>query len=359
MSNGAAIAELDEGEELAERVARARIDGRPLAIRGGGSKTGLIGEAVEGDLLDVGAHSGVIDYSPAELVVTVRAGTPVAGLNALLATEGQRLASEPPAFDGRATVGGTLACNLSGPARPWAGSLRDAVLGVGLIDGRGRRLNFGGQVMKNVAGYDVSRLQAGALGTLGVITEVSLKVMPQPETSTTLARAMSLEEAIATMNTRAGQPGPLTGAAYVNGRLFLRLAGAADAVAHTAGRWGGERVADADCPWHGLQECKPPGAGPVGDLWRISVGATAPAEHAPCAIDWCGGLRWYSGEVDGNALHAHAQAHGGYALRFRGEHTGGQARSPLAPSAQRLHQRLKQAFDPDHVLNPGRLYGWL
>ena len=223
---------------------RPSANAAPVYIRGGDSKREVVGRSCDAPDLDVSGHSGIIDYQPDELVISARAGTPLAELDAALAEHGQALPFEPPRLGGRATLGGTLACNLSGPGRPWLGSVRDAVLGLQLINGQAQVLEFGGKVMKNVAGYDVSRLQAGALGTLGVITEIHVKVLPQAEASLTLAYEMDAPQARETMCSRAAQPKPLTGAAWVDGRLFLRLAGAQSAVNHNrrpVGRRAGGR----------------------------------------------------------------------------------------------------------------------
>ena len=203
---------------LQEQVRAAAAERRPLCIVGGNSKRHL-GRETEGEPVEMGTYSGVVDYQPAELVVTARAGTTISELQAVLAERHQVLACEPPAFGGKATVGGTLACNLSGPSRPWLGSIRDHVLGVRLINGRGEHLRFGGAVMKNVAGYDVSRLMAGAMGTLGILTEITLKVMPLPEATLTVRRTIAASDAIRAMNELCRSPLPLTGACWHDGDL--------------------------------------------------------------------------------------------------------------------------------------------
>ena len=225
-------------QQLVEQVSAARRAGNTLRIRGGDSKAQIIGRDCEADTeLAVAGYQGVSDYQPRELVLSARAGSCISDLQALLAKEGQTLPFDPPPFAGRATLGGTLACNVSGPGRPWLGSVRDAVLGVQLINGEGQLLEFGGKVMKNVAGYDVSRLQAGALGTLGVITQVHLKVLPLPECSLTLAYETSADDALRQMAEKTRLPKPLTGACWLDGHLYLRLAGARQAVQHTASSW--------------------------------------------------------------------------------------------------------------------------
>ena len=351
-------ADRDISEELVQAVQDAAGRQQPLYINGGGSKRDWLGRQCDAPALEVGGHRGIVDYQPQELVITVRAGTPVADVQALLAQQGQMLACEPPQLDGRATVGGTLASNLSGPARPWGGSLRDAVLGIRLINGRGELLRFGGTVMKNVAGYDVSRLQAGALGTLGVLCELSLRVMPQPEHSLTLTYDMDEAAAIDTMNRRAAEPAPLSGASWESGRLRLRLAGAASAVEHTAGLWGGER-AGADDYWRELREYRRPFFAGDEPLWRLTLrGAAAPVGGGDTLLDWGGGQRWLHGTDDQSMFDAAATARA-HACRVRGGDRQAEVRPVPGAAQQGIQRRLKRAFDPAGVLNPGRLYGWL
>jgi len=350
----------DRSDAIIAALCHARETSRPLYLSAGGSKRHIAGRDCAGTDLDLSGHRGVVDYQPRELVITARGGTPLSELLGILATEGQTLSFEPPLFAGRATVGGTLACNLSGPGRPWGGSIRDRVLGVQLIDGKGQRLRFGGQVMKNVAGYDVSRLQAGALGTLGVLSEVSLKVEPAPERTITLRYEMPADLAVSTMNRRAGEPRPLTGAFWRGGELFLRLAGAASAVAHTAALWGGDLLDTGADPWTGLRDMTLPFFEGEQPLWRLSVRATAPVDAGhDMLIDWCGAQRWLRGNHSRGDMDELARQSGGHATLFRGGDRGADVNTPLGATAQRLHRRLKHAFDPHGVINPGRLYSWL
>ncbi|MDH5172483.1 MAG: glycolate oxidase subunit GlcE [Gammaproteobacteria bacterium] len=351
----------DRSRDIAAIISEAAARRQPLYINGGGSKRRLLGRDCEAQALEISGHTGITDYQPSELVLTARAGTPLAEIVAALGQEGQVLPFEPPLFDNRATLGGTVACNMSGPARPWAGSARDMVLGVQLVDGRGQLLNFGGQVMKNVAGYDVSRLQAGALGTLGVLSEVSLKVLPGPEHSATLVYEMDAAAAIDTMNRRAGQPSPLSGACWLDGRLYLRLSGAATAVAHTAASWGGEPLAAGSDFWRDLREMALPFFSGEEALWRLSVKSSAApfAVAGPTLVDWGGAQRWLRGPLDPVELQRSAVQAGGNATLFRGGNRGAEVRPAPDAVTRRLHDRLKQAFDPQHILNPGRLYGGL
>ena len=351
----------DHSRLIIEAIKDARSSRRPLYISAGNSKRDWVGRHCDAQELNVSGHTGIVNFQPAELVLTARAGTPLEDISSVLQQQNQVLPCEPPLFAGKATLGGTLACNLSGPARPWAGSIRDMVLGVQLINGKGECLNFGGQVMKNVAGYDVSRLQAGALGTLGVLTEISLKVLPRHEHSLTLVYEMTAQEAIETMNQRAGEPKPLCGAFWVDGRLHLRLAGAASAVAHTATQWGGETLPCDDTLWNELRDMTLPFFAGDTPLWRFSIKSTAPLapDSGPLLIDWCGALRWVRGHHDGAMLQATASKGGGHVALFRGGDRSAEVRSPLSKVEQQLQQRLKQSFDPDGILNPGRLYSWL
>jgi glycolate oxidase FAD binding subunit len=351
----------DHSERIIAALQQARDTGRPVTISGGGSKRHIAGRDCEYDELDVSGHRGIVDYQPQELVITARGGTPLSDIIATLQAQGQTLSFEPPLFDGTATVGGTLACNLSGPGRPWGGSIRDSVLGVQLINGKCERLSFGGKVMKNVAGYDVTRLQAGALGTLGVLSEVSLKVVPRAQRTLTLRYEMPVGEAIECMNRRAGEPKPLSGAFWLDGQLHLRLSGATSAVEHTAVQWGGEVLDRGEEIWEELREMTLPFFSGDAPLWRFSVKSTAPvmAQSGSTLIDWCGSQRWVRGERSLTELDQVAQEAGGHVTLYRGGDRSGEIRSPLNAIETALQQRLKQSFDPDGILNPGRLYSWL
>ena len=339
--------------QFQERIREAAARGAPLRLRGGGSKD-FYGGALAGEVLDTRGYAGIVDYEPSELVVTARCGTPLAGLEAALAAQGQMLAFEPPHFGGAATLGGGVAAGLSGPRRAAAGAVRDFVLGARLLDGQGRDLAFGGRVMKNVAGYDVSRLLAGSLGVLGLILEVSLKVLPRPAEERTLRLEMSEAEALASLRRWAGQPLPISASTWRGGALFLRLSGAASAVRAAARGIGGEA---APPPWEGIREHSDPWFAGDTPLWRLSV----PAHSAPLGlpgaqlIEWGGALRWLRGGEAGAVRDAAARA-GGHATLFRGGDRAGGVFAPLAPALLRLHRELKAAFDPAGIFNPGRLH---
>jgi glycolate dehydrogenase FAD-binding subunit len=358
---GRSSSSADDSEAITATVTEAVSSQQPLYISAGGTKRHLLGRHCDARLLDVSGHTGIVDYQPSELVLTARAGTPLTHILETLEQQGQTLPFEPPLFGGRATLGGTLACNLSGPARPWSGSIRDLVLGVQLINGRGELLNFGGKVMKNVAGYDVSRLQAGALGTLGVLTEISLKVLPKPQHCKSLCYEMSAQQAIDTMNARAAATSPLSGACWLDGRLYLRLSGATAAVAQTANKWGGQTVDEADTFWRQLRDMELPFFAGPQPLWRFSVRPTAAAimTSGQTLLDWGGAQRWLRGDHQLATLQQAAMTAGGHVSLFRGGDRCAEVLPQPDPVSAQLQQRLKQSFDPSGVLNPGRLYSWM
>jgi glycolate dehydrogenase FAD-binding subunit len=342
--------------ELCERVRDHAGRKAPLRVRGGGTKD-FYGEQAEGEPLEMSPYAGIIAYEPRELVVTVRAGTRLADLEAALAAERQMLAFEPPHFGSAATVGGAVACGLSGPRRPYAGSLRDFVLGTRIVNGKGEDLSFGGRVIKNVAGYDVSRLMAGALGTLGVITEVSFKVLPRPAAEATLAYEMGEREATEQVNRWAGLPLPLSATAWQGGRLRVRISGAPAAVAAARTKMGGEDIDPGDY-WRELREQRLAFFTASPTLWRLSVPQTAaPIGTAQAQlVEWGGGLRWVAGEPDALQVRSSTERAGGHATLFRGTRGKVAVFHPLKPALAKIHRRLKAAFDPAGILNRGRMY---
>ena len=351
---------------LVDRVRAARADKVPLDIRGGGTKA-FYGEPPQGEPLDVAGLSGISSYEPSELVVTVQAGTPLAELEATLAAAGQCLPFEPPRLSAGGTVGGMVAAGLAGPARAAVGGVRDYVLGATLLNGRAELLNFGGTVMKNVAGYDVSRALAGSMGCLGVICEVSLKVLPQAPAALTLRLEMDEGQAIQRLNEWGGRPLPLNASAWWEGALVLRLAGAAAAVTAAHGLLGGEVVETnlAERFWHGLRDhgdeffARAARAVAGGArLWRLSVPATtAPLKlSGEQLVEWGGAQRWLCTSAPAATVRDAARAAGGHATLFRAQDKSAGVFTPLSPPLQRIQRELKAAFDPDGVFNPGRLY---
>ena len=414
---------------LVDRVRAAAADGAALRIRGGGSKD-FLADQLRGEVLDITAHSGIVSYEPSELVVTVKAGTPLAELEAALAEQGQCLPFEPPRFSVRAaqhtiaataapsgialqgasynsdtatsvplgtapqgalsnsgttaavplgTVGGMVAAGLSGPARASVGAARDYVLGLQIVNGKAEQLTFGGTVMKNVAGYDVSRLVAGSWGMLGVITEVSIKVLPVAPAEATLCFEMPQDKALAQLNHWGGQPLPLNASNWVqdNGQnlLFVRLRGAVAAVEAACQKMlaqhPGQRMDSAQtaADWTLCRDLQLPffkqPPSPDACLWRISVPQTAPTLDLPAdapwaqMIDWHGAQRWlWAPASEGAHLRATAQAAGGHATLFiasQAEFTWAGSRFDAIKSPlDRIHRQIKAEFDPAGIFNPGR-----
>ena len=353
-------------DQFRSRIRTASADGMRLLLRGGGTKD-WYGQNVVGDVFDTRSYAGVVDYEPTELVVTARCGTPLAEIESLLAQNGQMLAFEPPRFGSGSTIGGVVASGLSGPRRASAGALRDFVLGAQLMDGRGELLSFGGQVMKNVAGYDVSRLLAGSLGTLGLITQVSLKVLPVPFREASMRFEMDEITALRRMNEWAGQPLPVSATCWNRGVLTVRLSGAQAAVNAALSRMGGDALADGEWFWADLRDQQADffaGAeAGAAELWRLSVPSTASAlvMRGEQLIEWGGAQRWL--RVDravAEDIRRVVAAAGGHATRYRVESAdlgaGAGAFHPLAPAVARIHDRLKAAFDPAGIFNCGRMY---
>jgi len=377
-------------QQLIDAVRAAAASGRSLRLRGGGTKD-FWGAPLQGEVLDTRGYTGIVSYEPSELVVTARCGTPLAELEAVLAEKGQCLAFEPPHFSDGATVGGMVAAGLSGPARASVGAVRDFVLGVRMVNGQGEDLTFGGQVMKNVAGYDVSRLLAGSWGTLGIVTEVSLKVLPvAPAEATLMCAGIGQQDALTLLHRWGGQPLPLNASAWVRDTtaqpvadyLFVRLRGAVAAVESAVTRMSADAAAlgaqvhrmdkdEAQQDWRAsgeqtLQFFEPPGGEMC--LWRLSVPQTAPVidlpemGNPPQYIEWQGAQRWLWAPATAAAqLRAAAQAVGGHASLFRASLLGGTSdkaagmNAPLDPVLQRIQRALQQQFDPQGVFATGRL----
>jgi glycolate oxidase FAD binding subunit len=344
---------------FSDRIRAASAASTPLRLRGGGTKD-WYGQALDGEVLDTRANSGIISYEPTELVITARCGTPLAEIETLLAQHHQMLAFEPPRFGPESTIGGVVASALSGPRRASAGAVRDFVLGAVLMDGRGEVLRFGGQVMKNVAGYDVSRLLAGSLGTLGLILEVSLKVLPVPLREASLRFEMAEIDALARLNEWAGQPLPISASCWHRGVLTLRLSGADAAVEAAQRRLGGQPIADADASnfWASLRD-QTHAYFNGGSLWRMSVPSHASAIilRGEQLIEWGGSQRWLKvDDADADSIRRTVAASGGHATLFRGGDKGVGVFHPLAPAIAKIHERLKQSFDPAGIFNPGRMY---
>lgn len=344
----------------------ARADGTPLEIRGDGSKR-FYGEAPGGEPLELRELCGISCYEPTELVVTARAGTAIAELEETLLACGQYLPFEPPRFDGLGTVGGMVAAGLAGPARGNMGSLRDHVLGLKLLNGRGELLTFGGQVAKNVAGYDVSRLMVGALGILGVLCEVSIKVLPIPVATATLRFELGRVDAMRQLRQTASKPLPISASTWHQNVLHVRLAGAQAAVSAACASMGGVHLPDQDAAawWSAVRDHRHAffvmsdsdlDAGEC--LWRLSVPATSASLELPGRelIEWHGALRWWRTRAAAGEVRAAATAAGGHATLMRAGDKRPGVFTPLDPALLKIHRNLKAAFDPQRIFNRGRLF---
>ncbi len=351
---------------LQRLIDQVRSAHKPLHIQGGNTKH-FYGEISHGEVLDMRPLSGISSYEPSELVVTVRAGTSLAELEATLNEKGQCLPFEPPRFAQGSTVGGMVAAGLSGPSRAAVGCVRDYVLGTTVLNGQGEVLSFGGQVIKNVAGYDVSRVMAGSLGVLGVICEVSLKVLPIATATATRVFALDEAAALQQLNTWAGQPLPIHASAWHHGQLHLRLAGAQAAVTAACAKLGGT-VAEPEiaASWwdsvrdhqHAFFHLDANHLAKGEHLWRIAVPATTPPLALPGVqfIEWGGAQRWLRGIATAKQVRTAAAAAGGHATLFHAAAPRAQIFTPLSEPLLRIHQGLKTAFDPRGIFNPGRLY---
>lgn len=346
---------------LKTRIVAAHHAGTPLRIHGNRTKD-FYGAAHHGELLDTRSHSGIVDYEPSELVLTARCGTSLEEIASALAKQGQFLAFEPPSFGGDPTLGGIVAAGLSGPRRAQVGAVRDFVLGTTLLTAEGELLRFGGQVMKNVAGFDVSRLLCGSLGILGLITEASIKVLPFPKQETTLRLPMSASEALIAFNRWRGQPLPISAGCWFDGATTVRLSGAPAALAAAQARIGGDPLADDEATtwWNSLRNQKHPFFVNATTLWRLSVPATTPLMTigGPLAIEWNGAQRWQATDLPAEEVRRLAAAAGGSATQWRGAAKGSMFH-PLSPAVLAIHRKLKERFDPHGIFNPGRLVAGL
>ena len=360
-----AMQEDDIVAQWAERIRAATTNERPLRLRGAGTKD-WYGQGLSGEILDTRAYSGIVSYDPAELVITARCGTPLAEIEAALAERNQMLAFEPPHFGHAATFGGCLAAGIAGPRRASAGAARDFVLGVTMMNGRGEILRFGGRIVKNVAGYDVARLIAGSLGTLGLILDVSVKVLPRLAAEATLKFEMNGTDAVRKLNEWAGCPLPISASAWRNGTLAVRLSGAESAVKAARNALGGEVVdaVEAERFWEGLREQTDPFFStipPKAALWRLALPSTAEPLQLPGAqlMEWGGAQRWWITDTDAQTVRISAKQAGGHATIFRAGRNFDRSAAvftPLPAPLMKIHRGLKAAFDPARIFNRGRLY---
>tara|TARA_B110000196_G_scaffold310100_1_gene312513 strand:- start:2343 stop:3515 length:1173 start_codon:yes stop_codon:yes gene_type:complete len=337
----------------------------PLFIRGGGSKD-FYGNSINRDghdILSTTAYTGIIDYDPTELVMTARAGTSLADLETELQKQNQMLGFEPPHFGPEATLGGCVASGLSGPRRIYVGAARDFVLGIRMLDGNGSNLHFGGKVIKNVAGYDISRLITGSMGTLGLLLEVSIKVLPIPPFELTLRMQMKEAEAIERMNQWAGKPLPISATCFYENNLTLRLSGAESAVRAARAKLGGELISDGAVFWNSIREQTHPFFQSGNSLWRLSLKPNAPPLKllGQQLIEWGGALRWLacSGEhmdTEENIVRSESILADGNATLFRSNKRSDSVFHPPGPQMIKIYQRIKEKFDPVGIFNPGRMF---
>jgi glycolate oxidase FAD binding subunit len=349
--------DIDDSGALLEQVNRALENATPLRIQGSNSKA-FLGRIVPGEVLDTRSHRGIVSYDPTELVITARCGTPLAELSAVLDAAQQMLPCEPPSFGDDATVGGMIACGLSGPRRPWSGSVRDFVLGTRVITGHGKHLRFGGEVMKNVAGYDLSRLMAGSYGSLGLITEVSLKVLPKPRQCLSISLDIDSDRALLRLAEWGQQPLPISAACHDGQRLHLRLEGGEGSVAAAHDRLGGELLDPSY--WADLNEQRLGFFDEDQPLWRLSLPNNTAKLALPGRqlIDWGGAQRWLKSNAEAAFIRKVVEEVGGHVTCY----SHGLIDSPFQPlpaALMRYHQNLKQQLDPRGIFNPGRLYAEL
>jgi len=342
-------------DELREQVSVVAANGGEIQIIGGGSK-GFYGEAIEALPVDVCAHSGVIDYDPAELVITLRSGCKLVDVQALLAGNGQMFGFEPPCYSGEATIGGMIASGLAGPRRAYAGGIRDFVLGVKILDGRGEFLNFGGRVIKNVAGFDVSRVMVGALGTLGIILEVSIRVVPVVETEATIVfQHPGVDEHIRWINELGSRPLPLSASLWHNGLSRIRLSGSEQGVSHALQQLGGD---NCEYDWAAIKEQKHDFFADGEAITRVALppASADQLDNENQLIEWSGAQRWLSGEVDIPALRDQVAEQKAAVCAFRNHDRSVAVFHPLKAAMLKLQRNLKSSFDPAGIFNPGRLY---
>jgi glycolate oxidase FAD binding subunit len=349
--------DIDDSASLLEQVNQALQNATPLRIQGANSKA-FLGRIVAGEVLDTRSHRGIVSYDPTELVITARCGTPLAELAEVLDAAQQMLPCEPPSFGDGATVGGMIASGLSGPRRPWSGSVRDFVLGTRVITGHGKLLRFGGEVMKNVAGYDLSRLMVGSYGSLGVVTEVSLKVLPKPRQALSISLEMDSDRALLRLAEWGQQPLPISAACHDGQRLHLRLEGGEGSVAAAHDRLGGELLNASY--WDDLNEHRLSFFDEDQALWRLSVPHNTPRLSLPGRqlLDWGGAQRWLKSDAEAAFIRSIVEEVGGHVTCY----THGLIDSPFQPlpdALMRYHRNLKQQLDPRGIFNPGRLYAEL
>ncbi|MDE0412598.1 MAG: glycolate oxidase subunit GlcE [Gammaproteobacteria bacterium] len=347
----------DIRELIASRVKDACEKGCALKIHAGNTKD-FYGRNIKGIPLSLSEHTGIVEYEPSELYITARSGTPLKEIEHVIEKEKQILPCEPPHFGAAATVGGMVAAGLSGPRRVSSGAIRDCILGVEIINGKGEYLQFGGKVMKNVAGYDVSRLMCGALGTLGILMSVTLRLLPKPVSEQTLAFPLNTSEAIQKMNSWTRTPMPITGTFHDSKNLYIRLAGSRSTIEKCAEILGGDMVDRSHAFWSDVKEQAIDFFMTDKPIWRIQVPPnTTPLKISGSSLlEWNGALRWYASETEASEIRRITEQAGGHACLFRRRSGTEDIFHPLSPHLLEIHRRLKRAFDPNGILNPGKIY---
>jgi glycolate oxidase FAD binding subunit len=347
----------DRSQALQTAVTDAVRDARPLQLVGQGSK-GFYGRQPSGESLSLADHRGIISYEPTELVITARSGTPLQEIEEALLEQGQMLPFEPPHFDGKGTIGGAVAAGLSGPRRPWGGAPRDLLLGVKLLDGQGRMLNFGGQVMKNVAGYDLSRLMAGAMGTLGILLEVSIKVLPKPPREYTLSFSAEQTAAWSRLHKMLIEGIPITASYSLGEHHRVRVACTPERLPHIQTDYDLDISERQTGFWQSLRDQDHDFFKQQGPLWRLSLPPAAVLDIAePMLYEWSGGLRWLATQRPAKEIRSLVEHQAGHAILFRNGDRSGEIFHPLHPRIAAIQKQLKQVFDPAGIINPGRHYG--
>ena len=347
----------DISKELQNQVQQAIADKTPLSITAGNSKN-FYGNPLAATALDVSRHSGIINYEPTELVITLRAGSNLKQIEQTLAAQKQMFGFEPPAYGKSATIGGTIACNLSGPRRAFSGAARDFLLGCKIINGKGEILHFGGEVMKNVAGYDVSRLMCGAMGTLGVLLELSIKVLPKPETELTLIHEMKINQSLNKVHQLNRSALPISATSFDDNNLYIRLSGSQGAVSAAAKLIGGDEDEYGDNYWFKLKEQQLEFFKQDSNLWRLSLASNATDLNlsGKTLYECNGALRWLVSDENESVIREAVTKQGGHAICYRPHNKADNIFQPLDTGLLKLHRQIKNAFDPSSIFNPGKMY---
>lgn len=338
----------------------------PLFIHGGNSKL-FYGNSVDAAPLDVSQHTGIISYDPTELCITVRAGTLLSDIEKILQAENQILPFEPPQYTANTTIGGALAAGISGPRRAYSGSVRDAILGVKIINGEGEIVNFGGQVMKNVAGYDLSRMMVRSQGTLGVILEASIRLLPKSKHEVTLSFNGDQAFALDYFESSRIQQLPITASAWFNEEAYLRLSGSEKSLENTSKdlhhSLDAKPIDNTKEFWADIRDHKHHFFGRTDKpLWRLSLPPASDVikqMNDNQFIEWGGAQRWVNTNTPANIIQSSANNRNGYATLFQGDIPETPCFPILDKTLMKFHKQLKDNMDPHGIFNPGRMYSGL